>query len=80
MGVMTMSTVMEIRLLFIVGIVALALVIVGLALLTQWLTGRIRRGSEWLPASRVRDARGDFRQRRLEHDLGARAARWRMLL
>ena len=68
-----MSTVMEIRLLFIVGIVALAMVIVGLALLTQWLTGRVTRGTEWLAASRVRDAR-------LEHDLGARAARWRMLL
>jgi hypothetical protein len=80
MEVMTMSMVTEIRLLFIVGIVALAAGIVAVAMLTQWLTDRIVRGRAWLAVTDFRGARGDHGRHRLEHELGARSARWRMLL
>ena len=75
-----MSTATELRLLFVVGIVVLAAAIVALALLARWLTRRIKQGDAWFAPIQPRDPGTPHRRQRLEHQLAARSARWRMLL
>jgi hypothetical protein len=76
MGVSAMDTVMELRFFFVLGITAIAVAALGLVMLAQWSIDRISRNR----VSRVREGCPDRSRARLEHELGARSARWRMLL
>lgn len=75
-----MSEGTELRLVFILGLVALAVGTLAVAGVTQWLRGRVTRGREWLAASRLRSPRVDRAPLGMHRQMEARSARWRMLL
>jgi hypothetical protein len=71
----------ELRLAFALGVILLGAVALAISALAEWLRARaIRRSAGAPPAADPLDRSATPSRRRLEHELGARTARWRAVL
>jgi hypothetical protein len=76
-----MDLTVQLRVLYVLGVMAMAGVVVAVAAIAYWLQERRSRAPRRPSALRLPPGRSvDADRRRFEHDLEARSAHWRLLV